>query len=138
MPNPVVHWEITAQDGKKAQEFYAKLFNWNVNANNPMNYGLVDTHTKKGINGGIQQTPKGTPPMVTIYIEVDDLQAYLSKAQKLGGKTVVPPTVIPNMVTFAVFADPQEGTVVGLVKAEEMAKPARASTSKTRAAKKSR
>ena len=36
----------------------------------------------------------------------------------LGGKTVVPETEIPNMVTFALFADP-EGNVVGLVKSEQ-------------------
>ena len=38
----------------------------------------------------------------------------LEKAEKLGGKTVVPPTEIPDFgLTFAFFADP-EGHVVGL------------------------
>lgn len=41
MPNPVVHWEILGKDGKTSQDFYAKLFDWNVDANNPMNYGIV-------------------------------------------------------------------------------------------------
>jgi predicted enzyme related to lactoylglutathione lyase len=41
----------------------------------------------------------------------------LRKAERLGGKTVMPPTEIPNMVTFAMFADP-DGNVIGLVKAE--------------------
>lgn len=35
----------------------------------------------------------------------------------MGGKTVVPVTEIPDMVTFAQFADP-EGNVVGLVKSQ--------------------
>jgi predicted enzyme related to lactoylglutathione lyase len=33
----------------------------------------------------------------------------------LGGKTIVPPTEIPNVVTFALFSDP-DGNMVGLVK----------------------
>jgi predicted enzyme related to lactoylglutathione lyase len=47
-----------------------------------------------------------------------DLQAYLDRIEQLGGKTVVPVTEIPGLVTFAQFADP-EGNVVGLVKAPE-------------------
>ena len=44
MPNPVVHWEIQAQDPDKVQKFYTDLFGWHVDSNNPMNYGMVDTH----------------------------------------------------------------------------------------------
>ena len=43
MPNPVVHWEIAAKDGPKIQEFLRKLFDWHVDPNNPMNYGMVST-----------------------------------------------------------------------------------------------
>jgi hypothetical protein len=52
---------------------------------------------------------------VTFYVGVDDPQSYLDKAESLGGKTVMPVTEIPNMVTFALFADP-EGHMVGVVK----------------------
>lgn len=114
MPNPVVHFEILGKDSKKLQQFYAQLFDWHVDANNPMDYGMVDTHAEGGINGGISSTEDGANG-VTIYIEVDDLQSYLNKAERMGGKTVVPPTEIPNMVTFAQFRDP-EGNVIGLVK----------------------
>jgi predicted enzyme related to lactoylglutathione lyase len=49
------------------------------------------------------------------YIQVDDPQAYLDRIQQAGGKTVVPVTELPGLVTFAQFADPQ-GNVVGLLK----------------------
>jgi len=116
MPNPVVHWEILGKDGKKSQEFYSRLFDWNVDANNPMNYGIVTAGPDGGIGGGIGAAQQGTP-MVTFYVQVDDLDAYLKKAESLGGRTVVPPTEIPNMVTFAMFADP-DGNAVGLIKAQ--------------------
>jgi predicted enzyme related to lactoylglutathione lyase len=114
MPNPVVHFEIQAKDPKKVQEFYQKLFDWHIDDNNPMNYGMVDTHAEGGINGGIGESPEGVN-RVTFYTQVNDLQAYLDKAEQLGGKTVMPPTEIPNVVTLAMFADP-EGNIIGMVK----------------------
>ena len=113
MGQPVVHFEIVGKDAKRLQEFYAGLFDWHVDANNPINYGIVDTHGEGGIGGGIG--PAQGPNQVTFYVQVDDLQAYLNKIEGMGGKTVVPVTEIPDMVTFAMFADP-EGNVVGLVK----------------------
>jgi hypothetical protein len=114
MPNPVVHWEILGNDPDKLQKFYAQLFGWHIDANNPMNYGIADTHSEKGINGGIGPAD-GSRYRVTFYIEVDDLQAFLTKAERLGGKTIMPPTEIPDLVTFAQFSDP-EGNIIGLVK----------------------
>ena len=113
MPNPVIHFEIQSNQAEKLQEFYAKLFDWHVDANNPMNYGMVDTRSQEGINRGIG--PTSGPNMVTFYIQVDDLQAYLDRAESLGGTTVMPPTEIPGAVTFALFTDP-EGNKIGLVK----------------------
>ena len=114
MPNPVVHFEVTGQDGKKLQEFYSKTFGWNVNADNPMNYGIVEGQ-EGGIGGGISAGDGGTK-QVTFYIAVDNPQAYLDKVESKGGKTVMPVTEIPGMVILAQFADP-EGNVVGLVDA---------------------
>ena len=116
MPNPVVHFELMVKDAKKQQGFFRDLFDWHVNADNPMNYGIVDSHTENGIGGGIATDPDGST-RTTIYVEVDDLQAYLDKAESLGGKTIMPPTEIPDMVTMAQFTDP-EGNIVGLVKSE--------------------
>jgi len=115
MPNPVVHFEVAGKDGKKLQEFYSRVFDWKIDANNPMSYGMVD-NGGQGINGGISD---GEPPHAMFYIEVSDTDAYLKKIEGMGGKIVHPTEVIPNMVTFALFSDP-EGNLVGLVKAEEM------------------
>ena len=118
MPNPVVHFEILGKDGQKLQTFYSQLFGWHIDANNPMSYGLVDTHTEgRGIGGGIGAAGEQGHPGTTIYVEVPALQPYLDKVVSLGGKVLVPETVIPNMVTFALFADP-EGNVVGVTKEE--------------------
>ena len=93
MPNPVIHFEIQVKDAGAAQEFYRKLFDWNIDADNPMNYGVVDTQAG-GINGGVTAAP--TAPQVVFYVGVDDLQASLDRAESLGGKTVVPPRRYPG------------------------------------------
>jgi predicted enzyme related to lactoylglutathione lyase len=116
MGQPVVHWEIAAKDAKKLQDFYTQLFDWKIDANNPMNYGMVETGGQGGINGGIMPVQGDYPPYVTFYVHVDDLQAYLDKAESLGGTTIVPPTLIhPDVGSFAMFHDP-EGNLIGLFK----------------------
>ena len=114
MANPVTWFEITGKDGKKLQDFYSGVFGWNIDASNPMNYGMVD-NAGQGIGGGISGGD-GQTTGVTFYVEVDDPQAYLDKIEGEGGKTVMPVTEVPGMVIFAQFADP-EGNVVGITKA---------------------
>ena len=116
MGNPVVHFEITGSDSGALQQFYGDLFGWKIKNMPEMGYGIVEKE-EGGIGGGIDAA-QGGPGAVTFYIAVDDVQAYLDKAESLGGKTVVPVTMIPDMVTFALFADP-EGHVVGVVKNQD-------------------
>ncbi|MFQ5426279.1 MAG: VOC family protein, partial [Gaiellales bacterium] len=52
-----------------------------------------------------------------VGVAVDDPQAALDRAESLGGRTVMPVTEIPDMVTLALFADPQ-GHVIGIVKSQ--------------------
>ena len=110
MPNPVVHFEVAGSDGAKLQQFYGDLFGWKINSDNAMSYGIVD-NGGEGINGGIAESPNG--PHLTWYVQVDDIDAYLEKAESQGATTVRPRTEM-EMVTFALFSDP-DGNVVGLV-----------------------
>jgi hypothetical protein len=113
----VVHFEIGGKDGKKAQDFYAKLFNWKVDTSSMPEYGLVTPDGQGCIGGGICGTQPGMPPYLTIYVAVDDLQASLDKAVSLGGKAIHPPTPIPGVGAFALFSD-LDGNVVGLFKGQ--------------------
>src|SRR5919108_395930 len=96
MAQPAVAWfEVTGKDGPKLQKFYGSLFGWSVqDAGDGSGYGLVQA-AEKGIGGGIGPAQDGAG-QVTFYVEVDDVAAYLAKVNELGGKTIVPPTEIPN------------------------------------------
>ncbi|HEX7277306.1 MAG TPA: VOC family protein [Acidimicrobiales bacterium] len=113
MPNPVVHFEIMGKDAAAIQKFYAELFDWDVDANNPMSYGVV-TAQSTGIGGGVGANPVGAT-YVTVYMSVPDLQATLDKAASLGGTIMMYPTEIPGVVTMAMFKDP-DGNLIGLIK----------------------
>jgi uncharacterized protein len=117
MANPVTHFEIHGRDGKKTQAFYASLFGWTVDADNPMDYGMVSAPDGEGIGGGISQAQG--QPMVTVYVEVEDLEATLKTAESLGGKTVLPPSDVPGGPKLALFADP-DGNLIGLAQAGTM------------------
>jgi len=113
MPNPIVHWEIVSPErGVQLQEFYANLFGWKIKSENPFNYGLVDTQSSLGINGAVG--PGEGPRRITLYAQVDDLQAYLDRAESLGATVLMPVTEISGVMTIALFCDP-DGNVFGLM-----------------------
>lgn len=114
MGDRVVHFEIGAQEPAPLHRFYAELFDWRVAEVPGAGYALVDTAGGGGINGGIGTSRAGTP-WATFYVAVEDPQAVLDRVQSLGGRTVVPQTEVPGMITFAMFDDP-DGLLVGLVR----------------------
>jgi predicted enzyme related to lactoylglutathione lyase len=120
MGAPVVHFEIISKNADQLQKFFSELFDWKIDTNNPQGYGLIDTQAEGGIPGGIGGPPPGQedyPGHVTFYVMVDDPQKYLDRAEKLGGKTLMPPMEVPGAdgVTLAMFADP-DGHLIGLTK----------------------
>jgi predicted enzyme related to lactoylglutathione lyase len=117
----VVHFEIPADDTKRAGEFYSKAFGWEVNAMPEMNYTMVGTApsndqgmpTQPGsINGGMPKRG-GSVEHIVVTINVQDIDASLKKIEGLGGKTVAKKTPIGEMGFTAYFKD-TEGNVVGL------------------------
>ncbi|MCW2898088.1 MAG: glyoxalase/bleomycin resistance protein/dioxygenase [Streptosporangiaceae bacterium] len=116
MGAPVAFFEVSSSDHERAQKFYAELFGWQVAADPAMGgYGLVDTAAgEAAIGGGIGPVEDGDAGGVRIYVKVDDLDAYLQRAERLGGTRLVPPTDLPTGYgRFAMFADP-DGNTVGL------------------------
>lgn len=119
MGQPVTHFEVIGKDGEKLRGYYSELFGWEIDANNPMGYGIVpregNTNAEgAGIGGGVGQTPDGEGHL-TFYVEVPDVGAALAKAEELGGTKVMGPDEVPGMgIVLGHFKDP-EGHLVGLV-----------------------
>jgi hypothetical protein len=120
MGQPVVHFEIIGKDADKLQQYYSELFGWEIDASNPMKYGVVQREGNVspegiGIGGGIGTGPDGYDGHVTFYIEVPDVEAALAKAESLGGTRMMGPDKVMEGIEIGLFTDP-EGHTVGVVK----------------------
>jgi uncharacterized protein len=120
MGQPVVHFEIVGKDGAKLRDYYSELFGWEIDANNPMNYGIVNREDNLnaegiGVGGGVGQGPEGYGGHVTFYVEVPDVEAALVKAESLGGARMMGPEQVTEGVEIAQFTDP-EGNLIGIIK----------------------
>ena len=129
MGQAVVHFEVMGKDGDKLRSFYSDLFDWSIDADNQMNYGMVSREDNLdqgiGIGGGIGAMPEGGggPDIgdghVTFYVSVEDVEAALQKAESLGGSRVMGPMQVPEGPEIGLFTDP-EGHTIGVVKTQEM------------------
>jgi uncharacterized protein len=104
--NPVVQWQIVTKDPGAVTDFYASLFGWRVRTNNALGYREIDTQSPRGINGGVWPSPPEGHNLVQLFIEVDDVDAYIEKAAKLGAQVIVPRSELPDGDALAIILDP--------------------------------
>jgi uncharacterized protein len=121
MGQPVVHFEVIGKDGARLRDYYSELFGWEIDADNPMNYGTIEREENLndegvGIGGGIAGGPEGYDGHVTFYVQVPDVEAALAKAESLGGARIFGPEKIMDSMILGQFTDP-EGHVIGLMTA---------------------
>ena len=114
----IVHFEIPADDIKRAKKFYTELFGWKIEAMEGYeDYWSVSTG---GVDGGMmkRQTPQ---QQIVHYIDVPSASEYAVKVEKLGGKVIVPKTAVPGMGYFAMCLD-TETNVFGIWEDDKGAK----------------
>jgi predicted enzyme related to lactoylglutathione lyase len=119
MPNPVVHFEIPADDVARAKAFYEKVFGWTIKqfpmpAGGPEYYGVVTRKEgEAGIDGGLMKRNMPGQPFAN-YVSVKSIDEFLGRIQANGGSLVMPrQEIAPGMGSIAVFRDP-EGNMMGL------------------------
>jgi uncharacterized protein len=106
----VVHFEIGCRDAKAASRFYRELFDWSVTDEGDS--VRVDTRGPDGLSGHIN-TRESEPYNYTIfYVEVDDIETAVLKAEALGGKALLPILPLPSG-RFTWIQD-VEGNTIGL------------------------
>jgi predicted enzyme related to lactoylglutathione lyase len=116
MATPVTWFEIIGKDALALQKFYGDVFGWKMTPPVPEmgNYSMLEKQGE-GIGGGIG-SGGDAGNRVTVYVEVDDPQAYLDKITQAGGTVIMPVTTITEATTIAMFTDPA-GNIGGLLKA---------------------
>jgi len=125
--NPVVHFEMPADDSARMAEFYVAAFGWKAQAMGPEmgNYVVVTTTpsdektgrpTSPGaINGGFYPRKSDWPAQhPSIVIAVEDIHAAMKKVSDAGGKVLGKPMEIPGIGQYVSFYD-TEGNRVSLL-----------------------
>ncbi|HXU69846.1 MAG TPA: VOC family protein [Polyangia bacterium] len=108
--------ELMTNDVAGAVKFYTQLFGWAAVEHDMGAHGKYTLFKKQGTEkdqnvpglGGAMAMPKDAkhPPYWMHYIEHADVDKGAAMARELGGQMFVPPTDIPNIGRFSVFADP--------------------------------
>jgi predicted enzyme related to lactoylglutathione lyase len=124
-----MYFQIPSDDIERSKVFYNQLFGWKIDkspeSNTPegMENWTVTTTDDKGDNALVGGMSKRQMPQqqITNFIDVKSVDEYSSKAEKLGGKVVVPKTVVPGMGYYAVCVD-TENNSFGIFESNENAK----------------
>lgn len=127
--NPVVHFEMPAENNQRVVDFYTKAFGWKMQQLGPEmgNYILATTGEMDDknmpkqvgmINGGFfPKTKPNEPPHVVI--SVDNLEDSMKKVEAAGGTIIggskgKKPDVIQGIGLYISIKD-SEGNSVGLL-----------------------
>ena len=120
--NPVVHFEMPAEDRERMGDFYTNVFGWKVQMLGPEmgEYVLVTTSDvdQKGrpkeagtINGGFYPKREDSAPHPSVVISVDDIKESMKDIVKAGGKVIGEPAEIPGVGLFISFIDTENNRV---------------------------
>jgi hypothetical protein len=115
-----MHFEVVGKDGAKLRSYYGELFGWEFqHVGGPMDYAVTDREGNLspegiGIGGGVGGSSE-SDGHVMFYVGVDDAEAYLARAEELGGKRVNGPHEVPGAGILIGHLEDPEGHKVGVV-----------------------
>lgn len=121
----VVHFDLYATDPERASKFYSEIFGWKLekwsDPEGKMEYWLIMTGEKEkpGIDGGMSR--KSDMPRNVLTIDVPDIDEYVEKIRKNGGKITMEKSAIPGVGWFAAFKD-SEGELMSIMQTDMEAK----------------
>lgn len=130
--NPVVHFEMPAEDRQRMVDFYSKAFGWKTQMMGAqMGEYVVVTTTESDEKSGRPKTPgsinggfykKGSEPSQqypSVVIAVEDLDASIKIVKDAGGKVEKEPVEIPGIGRYVNFTD-TEGNYVSMLQPKGM------------------
>jgi predicted enzyme related to lactoylglutathione lyase len=120
----VIHFEIPAEDTKRAVAFYKKALGWKFSkyGGEGMDYWLATSGEDKepGINGAISK--KGdTHPTTINTISVPSFEDAVKKIKAAGGEILGPKMTVPS-VGYMAYCKDTEGNMFGVMQMDPKAK----------------
>src|SRR5947209_10345293 len=118
--DPVVHFEMPAEDRERMARFYTEAFGWKADLMGPEmgDYVVVTTAEPDrpgAINGGFFPKKADAPAQFpSVVIAVDDIKAAMEKVKQAGGNVLGDPMEIPGVGQYVSFFD-TEGNRVSIL-----------------------
>lgn len=109
--NKLCHWEIPSTDIESSVRFYGELFGWEFQ---PWSEDYRLFSVEDGIGGGLTKVDTMPGPGIRAYVEVDDIDATLARAEELGGKVVEPKAQIGKGMGWTAAFEDTCGAYMGL------------------------
>ena len=101
--------ELATRDTAAAAKFYTDLFGWKARTGDysgaPYTEFLLGDRSVAGMMA-IRAEWGPMPPNWAVYFGVESADESTSRAERLGGRVLTPPTEIPKMGRFSVLQDP--------------------------------
>lgn len=111
--NGICHMEIPSKDFEKAKKFYGDVFGWKFNEMEGMDYLLYEAPS--GVSGGFDHSYDiASKPGFVFYIEVENIDATIKKAEEIGGKCAKAKTQISPEHGYMAYVNDLEGNLIGL------------------------
>ena len=111
MPAEIAHIEFKSANFARTSEFYAKLFDWQMEQNASASY--MKLASGDGPSAGWFRADLVQSPGPVAYLPVDDLEAKLAEVEEAGGRILVRALPFAGGGEIGLFADP-DGNVLGL------------------------
>jgi predicted enzyme related to lactoylglutathione lyase len=103
--------ELGTQDLEASKRFYSDVFGWTARDMGEKYGGYNIFATGESDLGGVMKLPDSSLPSLWVpYVGVDDADATVAKAKKLGANVVLEPMDVPEVGRLAVLRDPQGAT----------------------------
>lgn len=111
-PATFVWYELMTTDAPAAEHFYCNVVGWNARDASQSEMKYTALLAGEAPVAGLMTLDReacaaGAKPTWIGYVGVDDVEGYVGRVTKAGGKVHVPPTDIPDIGRFAMVADPQ-------------------------------
>lgn len=106
--NPVVFWELATHDMEKTVEFFREVFEWKIEFNDRLGFYIIPeiSPPNEALDGAVFTLKRAKLPFLTVFIQVEDIEAKAKLISEKGGFIVDEPSEIPSGSKICLFNEP--------------------------------
>jgi predicted enzyme related to lactoylglutathione lyase len=118
--NPVVFWELASHDMQKSVDFFREVFDWQIEFDDRLGFYVVPdaAPSQAGLDAAVFTLKHAKLPFLTLYIQVEDINAKAQLVQEKGGFIVEEPFDISPKSRICLFNEPS-GVTFAMIQSKQ-------------------